>query len=163
VEQDTADYFEASLSETDGGEAAAKLCANWINGELAAALNRDELPMVNTRLAPAQLGELVACILEGAISNAIGKKVFQKLWSGEGESARAIIAAEGWQQINDPSVLEKMVDEVLASNPVNVAEFRAGKTRALNALVGQVMKAAQGKANPQQVNSLLRERLSAEG
>ena len=107
-----------------------------------------------------QLAGLVARIADNTISNAIAKKVFEALWNKEGESADAIIEAQGLKQITDTGAIEALVDEVLAANPGNVAEFKAGKEKALNALVGQIMKAAKGKANPQQVNDLLKKKLS---
>ena len=99
-------------------------------------------------------------IADNTISNNIAKKVFEALWNGEGATADEIIAKQGLKQITDSGAIESLVDEVLAANAANVAEFRAGKEKAFNALVGQVMKAAKGKANPQQVNDLLRKKLT---
>ncbi|HET6719101.1 MAG TPA: Asp-tRNA(Asn)/Glu-tRNA(Gln) amidotransferase GatCAB subunit B, partial [Rhodocyclaceae bacterium] len=111
-------------------------------------------------VSAAQLGGLIARIADNTISNNIAKKVFEALWNGEGQSADEIIEKQGLKQITDTGAIEKLVDEVLAANPGNVAEFKAGKEKAFNALVGQVMKAAKGKANPQQVNDLLKAKLS---
>jgi aspartyl-tRNA(Asn)/glutamyl-tRNA(Gln) amidotransferase subunit B len=138
---------------------AAKLCANWVMGDLAARLNKDGREISGSPVTAAQLGGLVARITDGTISNAIAKKVFEVLWSGEGRSADEVIDRQGLKQITDSGAIESMVDEVIAANPQNVAEYRAGKEKAFNALVGQVMKAAKGKANPQQVNELLRQKL----
>jgi aspartyl-tRNA(Asn)/glutamyl-tRNA(Gln) amidotransferase subunit B len=99
-------------------------------------------------------------IADNTISNNIAKKVFDALWNGDGATADEIIEKQGLKQITDSGAIESLVDEVLAANPANVAEFKAGKEKAFNALVGQVMKAAKGKANPQQVNDLLKQKLA---
>jgi aspartyl-tRNA(Asn)/glutamyl-tRNA(Gln) amidotransferase subunit B len=127
---------------------------------LAARLNREEKDIATVPLSPAQLAGLVQRIADGTLSSKMAKEVFDALWSGEGKDADAIIEARGLKQISDSGALEKLVDEVLAANPNSVEEFRAGKEKAFNALVGQVMKASKGKANPQQVNDLLRARLA---
>jgi aspartyl-tRNA(Asn)/glutamyl-tRNA(Gln) amidotransferase subunit B len=157
--RDTAAWFEATVAAA--GDALAKPCANWVMGELAKRLNKDELEITDAPLTPAQLAALVTRIADGTISNNAGKKVFDALWSGAGSDVDAIIEAEGLKQMNDTGELERIVDEVLAANPKSVEEFRAGKEKALNALVGQVMKASRGKANPGQVNALLRNKLGA--
>jgi len=151
-------YFEGTLKVA--GNAQAKQAANWIMGDLSARLNREGLEIDAAPVSPEQLGGLIARIADQTISNAIGKKVFDALWQGQGKSADEIIEAQGLKQITDTGAIEALVDEVLAANPGNVAEFKAGKEKALNALVGQIMKAAKGKANPQQVNDLLRKKLS---
>ncbi len=157
--QEIADYFEATVDAA--GPGAAKPCANWVMVDLAARLNKDGLEFTQAPVTPAQLGGLVARIVDQTISNNIGKKVFEALWTGEGPSADAIIDAQGLKQITDSGAIASLVDEVLAANAANVAEYRAGKEKAFNALVGQVMKAAKGKANPQQVNALLKAKLDA--
>lgn len=157
--QEIADYFEATVAAA--GTGAAKPCANWVMVDLAARLNKDGLEFTQAPVTPAQLGGLVARIVDQTISNNIGKKVFEALWNGEGTSADAIIDAQGLKQITDSGAIASLVDEVLAANAANVAEYRAGKEKAFNALVGQVMKAAKGKANPQQVNALLKAKLDA--
>ena len=157
--QEIADYFEATVAAA--GTGAAKPCANWVMVDLAARLNKDGLEFTQAPVTPAQLGGLVARIVDQTISNNIGKKVFEALWNGEGASADAIIEAQGLKQITDSGAIASLVDEVLAANAANVAEYRAGKEKAFNALVGQVMKAAKGKANPQQVNALLKAKLDA--
>lgn len=151
-------YFEGCLKAA--GEAQAKQAANWIMGDLSARLNREGLDIDAAPVSPEQLGGLIARIADQTISNAIGKKVFDALWQGLGQSADDIIEAQGLKQITDTGAIEALVDEVIAANPGNVAEFKAGKEKALNALVGQIMKAAKGKANPQQVNDLLRQKLN---
>jgi aspartyl-tRNA(Asn)/glutamyl-tRNA(Gln) amidotransferase subunit B len=157
----TADYFEATAEKAGKANASAhKLCANWVMGELAARLNREGQDIAQSPVSAEQLGGLVARINDGTLSNAIGKKVFESLWSGEGQSADAIIEQQGLRQITDSGAIEKLVEEVLAANAGSVAEYRAGKEKAFNALVGQVMKAAKGKANPQQVNAILRGKLT---
>ncbi len=157
--QEIADYFEATVAAAGAG--TAKPCANWVMVDLAARLNKDGLEFTQAPVTPAQLGGLVARIVDQTISNTIGKKVFEALWTGEGPSADAIIDAQGLKQITDSGAIASLVDEVLAANAANVAEYRAGKEKAFNALVGQVMKAAKGKANPQQVNALLKAKLDA--
>ncbi|GIK24862.1 MAG: Asp-tRNA(Asn)/Glu-tRNA(Gln) amidotransferase subunit GatB [Rhodocyclaceae bacterium] len=157
--RETAAYFEQAVAATDA--ANAKLCANWVMGELAARLNREEKDVAAAPLAPAQLAGLVARIADGTLSSKMAKEVFDGLWNGEGKDADAIIEAKGLKQISDTGALEKIIDEVLAANPKSVEEFRAGKEKAFNALVGQAMKATKGKANPQQVNELLKKKLGA--
>ncbi|BAL22475.1 Asp-tRNA(Asn)/Glu-tRNA(Gln) amidotransferase subunit GatB [Azoarcus sp. KH32C] len=155
--KEVATFFQATVDAA--GVALAKPCANWVMGDLAARLNKAELDIAASPVSPAQLAGLVARITDGTISNNIGKKVFEALWNGEGESADAIIEAQGLRQTNDAGAIEAMIDEVLAANQKSVDEFRAGKEKAFNALVGQVMKASKGKANPAQVNELLKRKL----
>ncbi|MGL4408789.1 Asp-tRNA(Asn)/Glu-tRNA(Gln) amidotransferase subunit GatB [Zoogloea sp.] len=141
------------------GAANAKTCANWVMGELAGRLNKAELDISASPVSAAQLAGLVLRIADNTISNAIAKKVFDALWNKEGESADAIIEAQGLKQVTDTGAIEAIIDEVLANNPKSVEEFRAGKEKAFNALVGQCMKASKGKANPAQVNALLKQKL----
>jgi aspartyl-tRNA(Asn)/glutamyl-tRNA(Gln) amidotransferase subunit B len=156
--RDLADYYEAVVKAL-GGE--PKLASNWILGELSAALNRDEADIRSAPVSAPRLAGLLARIKDGTISGKIAKDVFDAMWSGEsGGEADAIIAARGLRQISDAGAIERLVDEVLAGNQAQVAEFRAGKERAFNFLVGQVMKASKGKANPAQVNEILRLRLA---
>ena len=154
AERELADYFEASLA----GGAEAKLAANWINGELAAALNRDDLPITAAPIGPAALGGLLGRIADQTISGKIAKDVFAAMWQGEGE-ADAVIQARGLRQITDTGAIEAAVEQVLAANPDQVEQLRAGKDKVLGFLVGQVMKATGGKANPAQVNALLRSKV----
>jgi aspartyl-tRNA(Asn)/glutamyl-tRNA(Gln) amidotransferase subunit B len=149
-----ADYFETAAKACGQG----KLAANWVMGELSAALNKAELDIAASPVSAVQLGALIVRIQDGTLSGKLAKQVFEGLWEGAGE-VDAIIEARGLKQMSDSGELEKIVDEVLAANPKSVEEFRAGKEKAFNALVGQVMKASKGKANPAQVNELLKARL----
>ncbi|HUH88992.1 MAG TPA: Asp-tRNA(Asn)/Glu-tRNA(Gln) amidotransferase subunit GatB [Pusillimonas sp.] len=153
-----ADYFEQAAAQLPKDQ--AKLAANWILGELSAALNRDELPIDQSRVAPPQLAALIARIIDGTVSNKIARDVFTAMWSGENNGdPDAIIEARGLKQISDSGAIGAMIDDVLAANPAIVEQYRAGKDKAFNSLVGQIMKAAKGKANPAQVNQLLKEKL----
>ncbi|MBL0208922.1 MAG: Asp-tRNA(Asn)/Glu-tRNA(Gln) amidotransferase subunit GatB [Propionivibrio sp.] len=154
---DVADYFEAAVAVSGAG--SAKICANWVTVDLAARLNKEGRDIAEAPVSPIQLGGLVARIADQTISNNIAKKVFETLWNGEGKSADEIIEQQGLKQITDGSAIETLIDGVLAANAPMVAEFKAGKDKAFNALVGQAMKAAKGQANPQQVNALLRKKL----
>ena len=156
--QEMADYFESTVAIA--GKANAKPCANWVMVDLAARLNKEGKEIAESPVSAQQLGGLIQRIADNTISNAIAKKVFEALWNGEGATADEVIDKQGLKQITDTGAIEALVDEVLAVNAQNVAEFRAGKEKAFNALVGQVMKAAKGKANPQQVNDLLRQKLA---
>ena len=153
--RETAAYFEDAV-RAYGGE--AKTVANWMLGEVSAALNRAEVDIGAAPLAPAALARLLERIADGTISTKIAKEVFDAMWAGEGD-ADAIIAKRGLKQISDEGAIEKLVDDVLAANPAIVAEFRAGKEKAFNSLVGKAMAASKGKANPGQVNALLRQKL----
>ncbi|MDX9944847.1 MAG: Asp-tRNA(Asn)/Glu-tRNA(Gln) amidotransferase GatCAB subunit B, partial [Azonexus sp.] len=156
--QEIATYFESTVAVA--GSASAKPCANWVMVDLAARLNKEGREITAAPVSPQQLGGLILRITDNTISNNIAKKVFEALWNGEGATADEVIERQGLKQITDTGAIEKLVDEVIAANPGNVAEFRAGKEKAFNALVGQVMKAAKGKANPQQVNELLKAKLA---
>ena len=150
-------YFEATVAEA--GSALAKPASNWIMGELSRRVNQGEGSFETPAVSAAQLAALIGRIADGTISNNAGKQVFDALWSGEGDSVDAIIEAKGLKQMNDSGALEKIIDEVIAANADNVAQYKAGKDKAFNALVGQVMKASKGNANPQQVNELLKSKL----
>ncbi len=152
-----ATYYEATVNAA--GKANAKLCANWVMGDLAARLNREGREIDAAPLSASQLGNLLARIADGTISTPVARQVFDALCAGDGTSADEIIASRGLRQISDSDALAKIVDQVLSANMAMVDEFRAGKEKALNALVGQVMKASKGRANPQQVNELLRNKL----
>ena len=156
---DIADFYEATVAVA--GKASAKPCANWVAVDLAARLNKEGKDIAESPVSALQLGALVARIADNTISNNIAKKVFEALWNGEGHSADEIIEQQGLKQITDSGAIETLIDEVLAANAAMVAEFKAGKEKAFNALVGQAMKATTGKANPQQVNDLLRKKLGA--
>ena len=153
-----ADFYEATVNAA--GKPSAKPCANWVMVDLAGRLNKDDKEFGQSPVSAAQLGGLVARIADNTISNNIAKKVFEALWNGEGSSADEIIEKQGLKQITDTGAIEALIDEVLAANAAMVAEFKAGKEKAFNALVGQAMKATKGKANPQQVNELLKKKLS---
>ncbi|MFN4065298.1 MAG: Asp-tRNA(Asn)/Glu-tRNA(Gln) amidotransferase subunit GatB [Parazoarcus communis] len=155
--KEVASYFQATVDAA--GSAQAKLCANWVMGDVAARLNKAELDIADSPVSPVQLAGLIARIADNTISNAIAKKVFDALWNGEGGSADEIIDKQGLKQVTDSGAIEAMIDEVLAANQKSIEEFRAGKEKAFNALVGQVMKASKGKASPAQVNELLRKKL----
>ena len=150
-----ADYFEAVAGKTS---AKAQLAANWIIGELSAALNREGRDIGESNVAAETLAGLLDRIHDGTISGKIAKEVFEAMWSGEG-SADEIIAAKGLEQITDSGAIERVVDAIVAAHPAQVAEFRGGKEKVLGFFVGQVMKETQGKANPAQVNEILRRKL----
>jgi aspartyl-tRNA(Asn)/glutamyl-tRNA(Gln) amidotransferase subunit B len=154
--RELADFYEEVARE--GAE--PKLAANWILGELAAALNRAGLEIGESPLPAARLAGLIRRIQDGTISGKIAKQVFESLWAGEGD-ADAIIEAKGLRQITDSGALEPLIDAILAANPEQVAQYRAGKEKVFGFFVGQVMKQSQGKANPQQVNALLKAKLKA--
>ena len=153
-----ADYFEAAAQL--GGD--AKLTANWVMGDLAAALNRDATDFAHSPVSAVALGQLVARIKDDTISGKIAKDVFAAMWAGEG-SADEVIEAKGLKQITDTGAIEALVDAVLAANPEQVENYRSAEPdkqpKMLGFFVGQIMKQSQGKANPQQVNALLREKL----
>jgi aspartyl-tRNA(Asn)/glutamyl-tRNA(Gln) amidotransferase subunit B len=151
-----ASYFEATVNAV-GGE--AKICANWIMGELSAALNRAELSLEQSPVSATQLAMLVKRITDGTLSGKLAKEVFEALWQAEGE-VDAIIEARGLKQVSDSGAIEAVVAQVLADNPNQVAEYRAGKEKMLGYLIGQAMKAMKGKANPQQLNEILLRMLS---
>ena len=150
--------FEATVAAA--GAALAKPASNWLMGEYARRVNNGEGSFESPPLSAEQLAALIGRIADGTISNNAGKQVFDALWTGAGQTVDAIIDAKGLKQMNDSGALEKIIDEVIAANAKNVEEYRAGKDKAFNALVGQVMKASKGKANPQQVNDLLKQKLS---
>jgi aspartyl-tRNA(Asn)/glutamyl-tRNA(Gln) amidotransferase subunit B len=160
-------YFEATAKACG----QAKLASNWIMGEVSRRLNSGEVTFDNIPVSAAQLGALISRISDNTISNSAARQVFEGLWNGEGSDANdatadaarvdALIEAKGLKQINDTGALEAIIDEVLAANPKNVEEFKAGNAKALNGLVGPIMKASKGKANPAQVNELLMKKLSA--
>ena len=148
-------YFEAAARASG----QPKLASNWVMGEISKRLNAENLAIEAAKVSAEQLARLIGRIQDGTISNAAARQVFEALWSGEGSEVDALIEAKGLKQMNDTGALEKIVDEVIAANAANVEQYRAGKDKAFNALVGQVMKASRGKANPQQVNELLKQRL----
>ncbi|HEX5538561.1 MAG TPA: Asp-tRNA(Asn)/Glu-tRNA(Gln) amidotransferase subunit GatB [Methylophilaceae bacterium] len=152
-----ADYFIATMN-VFGGE--AKLAANWVMGSIAAKLNEEDKEISASPVSPAMLAGLLKRIGDNTISSKIAKEVFEAMWLGEGD-ADAIIEKKGLKQVTDSGAIEAIIDEVLAANTAMVEEFRAGKEKAFNALVGQAMKASRGKANPAQVNEILKKKLAA--
>jgi aspartyl-tRNA(Asn)/glutamyl-tRNA(Gln) amidotransferase subunit B len=154
--QALATYFETAAKYV----ADKKAVANWLMGEVSAALNNDGIDIDAAPVSAAQLAGLINRVLDGTINNKTAKDVFAALWNKEGASADAIIDARGLKQISDVGAIETLIDAVLTANPGPVAEFRAGKEKAFNSLVGQAMKATKGKANPQQVNEILRRKLA---
>ena len=153
--RDLADYYEAVVRAVP---TQPKLAANWVMGELSAALNKDGLEIDSGRLSAEGLAGLLARIADETISGKIAKDVFEAMWAS-GESADALIEAKGLKQITDTGAIEQAIDAVMAKNPAQLAEFRAGKDKLFGFFVGQVMKATQGKANPAQLNELLKKKL----
>ncbi len=151
-------YFE----EAAQASGQPKLASNWIMGEMSKRLNAGDLAIEHAPVAAATLASLIRRIADGTVSNNAARQVFDALWSGEGSDVDALIEAKGLKQMNDSGALEKIVDEVIAANPANVEQVRAGKDKAFNALVGQAMKASKGKANPQQVGEMLRRKLGVQ-
>jgi aspartyl-tRNA(Asn)/glutamyl-tRNA(Gln) amidotransferase subunit B len=154
--RELARYFEDTV-EALGGH--AKLAAAWALGDLSAALNRDDVDVAESRVSAAALAGLLRRVADDTISGKIAKEVFDAMWSGEGD-ADTIIERKGLRQISDEGAIDKLVDDVIAANGAIVAEFRAGKEKAFNSLVGKAMAASKGKANPAQVNAILRRKLS---
>jgi aspartyl-tRNA(Asn)/glutamyl-tRNA(Gln) amidotransferase subunit B len=153
----TAAYFEAANTTC----AQPKLVANWIMGEISKRLNADGGDIASAPVSPATLGALINRIQNGTISNNAARQVFEALWTGEGADVDAVIDAKGLKQMNDSGALEAILDAVLAANAKSVEDYRAGKEKAFGALVGQAMKATKGKANPAQVNELLKKKLAS--
>ncbi len=153
--RELAAYFEEAVSAL-GGE--AKMAANWIMGDLSAQLNKDGLDIAASPISAAQLAGLLKRIQDGTISGKIAKEVFVAMWAGEGD-ADAIIEAKGLKQVSDSGAIEKIVDDIIAANPAQVAEYRSGKEKVFGFFVGQAMKASKGKANPAQLNEILKKKL----
>lgn len=154
--RELADYYEAVLAAV-GGE--TKLCANWVMGELSANLNRDDKDITESPVSSGQLADMIKRIIDNTISGKIAKEVFEAMWAGEGD-ADVVIDKRGLKQITDSGAIEKILDEILAAHPDNVVAYRAGKDKLFGFFVGQAMKATQGKANPQQLNELLKKKLA---
>ena len=155
ADHDLADYFEIA-AKGSGGE--AKIVANWVLGEVSAALNKAEIEIAQSPVSAPQLAGLLKRIADGTISGKIAKDVFDAMWAGEGDPD-AIIAAKGLRQISDEGAIERIVDDAIAASPGIVAEYKAGREKAFNSLVGKVMAASKGKANPAQVNAILKRKL----
>jgi aspartyl-tRNA(Asn)/glutamyl-tRNA(Gln) amidotransferase subunit B len=150
-------YYEAAKA----AGAPAKLVANWLMGEVSKRLNAEGRDIEAAPVAAPLLAALIARIVDGTVSNNGARQVFDALWSGDGADVDALIAAKGLKQMSDAGALEKIVDDVMAANAKSVEEYRAGKDKAFNALVGQVMKASKGQANPAQASEMLKRRLGA--
>ncbi|MER2601338.1 MAG: Asp-tRNA(Asn)/Glu-tRNA(Gln) amidotransferase subunit GatB, partial [Candidatus Competibacter phosphatis] len=155
--RELADHYEATVAAL-GSE--PKLCANWVMGDFSAFLNKDNRDIADSPVNATQLAGLLRRIQDRTISGKIAKEVFEAMWAGEGD-ADAIIEKRGLRQITDTSAIEKVIDDVIAANPEQLAQYRAGKDKLFGFFVGQVMKLSKGKANPQQVNDLLIEKLKA--
>ncbi|MFZ2161004.1 MAG: Asp-tRNA(Asn)/Glu-tRNA(Gln) amidotransferase subunit GatB [Sideroxyarcus sp.] len=153
--REMADYFEDALSAVP---TQAKICANWIIGEVSAQLNRDGLDMAQCPISAQQLGGMLQRIADGTISNSGAKEVFRTMWA-EGGEADAIIEAKGLKQVSDSGAIEALVDEIIAANADKVAEYRSGKDKLFGFFVGLAMKASKGKANPAQLNDILKKKL----
>ncbi len=153
--RDLADYFV----DTVNAGADAKQAANWVMGSVSAKLNAEDKGINDSPITPQQLAQLLKRIADGTISNNAAKQVFEAMWNAEGD-VDTIIEAKGLKQESDSGAIEAIIDEVLAANPAMVEEFKSGKEKAFNALVGQAMKASKGKANPAQVNDLLKKKLA---
>ncbi|MDZ4188277.1 MAG: Asp-tRNA(Asn)/Glu-tRNA(Gln) amidotransferase subunit GatB [Hydrogenophaga sp.] len=148
-------YFETAAKASG----QAKMASNWIMGEVSRRLNNEEKAMEQVPVAAETLAALLKRIADGTVSNNAAKQVFEALWSGEASDVDVVIEAKGLKQMNDSGALEKIIEEVMTANAPMVEQFRAGKEKSFNALVGLVMKASKGKANPQQVNDVLRQKL----
>ncbi len=154
ADKDLANFFEAVVKVSN----SPKLSANWIMGELSAELNNENLSINESKITSNQLGQLILRIEDGTISGKIAKEIFEKLWSS-GNEVDEIIQGEGLEQVTDDKEIESMIDKVINSNPEQLEQYRSGKDRLFGFFVGQVMKASQGKANPKQVNDILRKKL----
>lgn len=154
--REISDYFEQTLALLPD---QSKLCANWVMGEISKRLNQEAIEISQCPVSSQQLADLLRRVADGTISGKMARTVFDSLWEGSGRSADEIITARGLSQISDDTLIEKMVADVLTAHPQLVADFRAGKEKAFNALIGQIMKASKGQANPAQVNAMLRKKL----
>ena len=154
--REMADFFETVLAAVPKD---AKLCANWLIGEVSAQLNRDGLEMAQCPITPQQLGGMLSCIVDDTISNSGAKEVFRTMWA-EGGDAYAIIEAKGLKQVSDSGAIEALVDQIIAGNADKVAEYRSGKDKLFGFFVGLAMKASKGKANPAQLNDVLKQKLA---
>ncbi|WP_417551223.1 Asp-tRNA(Asn)/Glu-tRNA(Gln) amidotransferase subunit GatB [Methylophaga sp.] len=156
--RELADYFEAVLVST--GNKDPKQCANWVIGDLSGALNKAGLEITESPVSAQQLGSVLLRIQDNTISGKIAKQVFEAIWNGEGTDADAVIESQGLKQVTDTGAIEAMIDDVIAANPEQVQQYRDGKEQVFGFFVGQVMKASKGKANPGQVNDILKQKLS---
>lgn len=155
--REVGDYFESTVKLLP---AQTKLCANWVMGEVMGQLNKEGIEISSCPIMPAQLAALLTRISDGTISGKAAKTVFESMWQGElGKDVDALIQAKGLKQISDDVALEGLIDQILSAHPQQVSDYRKGKEKAFNSLVGQIMKATQGKANPTQVHSILKTKL----
>ena len=155
LSREMADFFEAVVAAA-GGASQGKVSANWVMGEFSGALNKASLDLADSPVSAEQLGGMIARIVDNTISGKIAKQVFGFMWESEGKSADDIISEKGLKQETDTGAIEAIIKEVLAANEKMVEEYKSGKEKAFNGLVGQVMKASKGKANPAQVNELMK-------
>jgi len=156
--RELADYFEAVLAETGGTD--PKQAANWVIGDLSGALNKESLEITESPVSAKQLASVLNRIQDNTISGKIAKQVFEAIWKGDGADADVVIEAQGLKQVTDSGAIETMIDEVIAANPEQLQQYRDGKEQVFGFFVGQVMKASKGKANPGQVNALLKQKLA---
>jgi len=154
--REMADFYESVLAQLGGNE---KLAANWVMGELSGALNKDGIEVTQSRIDANRLAGLLKRIVDETISGKIAKEVFEQMWA-EGKDADAIIEEKGLKQITDTGAIEKVIDDIMIANPKQLADYRSGKDKLFGFFVGQVMKVTGGKANPAQVNDLLKRKLS---
>jgi aspartyl-tRNA(Asn)/glutamyl-tRNA(Gln) amidotransferase subunit B len=154
ADKDIANYFEEVVKISN----SPKLSTNWIMGELSAELNNENLNIRDSKVSSEKLGQLILRIEDGTISGKIAKDIFEKMWVS-GKEVDIIIKDEGLEQVTDNKEIESMIDEVIANNPEQLEQYRSGKDRLFGFFVGQVMKASQGKANPKQVNDILKSKL----
>jgi len=157
AQKDLSDYFEACVKAADGN---AKLCANWVQGEIIGALNKNNIALSESKVTAKLLGGMIKRIADKTISGKIAKTVFEAMWNGEG-TADEIIKIKGLKQVTDTGAIETVIDEIIANNPNQVEQYRSGKEKVFGFFVGQTMKAMQGKANPQTVNEILKAKLKA--
>ncbi|MCW8988014.1 MAG: Asp-tRNA(Asn)/Glu-tRNA(Gln) amidotransferase GatCAB subunit B, partial [Gammaproteobacteria bacterium] len=153
--RETAEYFEIVANKCGD----ARLAANWVTGELSSYLNKEDTNITTSPVTAEMLALLITRIKDNTISGKIAKQVFEALWNGEGKNADAIIESKGLKQITDSGAIEAIVDEIIAANPDQVEQFKAGKEKVMGFFVGQCMKASKGKANPEQLNQLIRDKL----
>jgi len=153
--KETAFYFEATV---DCSKAPAQLIAHWINGDFSAALNKHQIDINDSPISPKQLANLLDRLHDQTISGKIAKTVFEAMWQGEGD-ADSIISSKGLKQMTDSSAIASIIDDIIAANPKQVEQYKSGKDKVFGFFVGQVMKATEGKANPQQVNDILKNKL----
>jgi aspartyl-tRNA(Asn)/glutamyl-tRNA(Gln) amidotransferase subunit B len=153
--QDMADFYETAVQLS---KAEPKLVANWLIGDFSAGINKDNIAINDAPVNAEQFAGLMQRIADKTISGSIAKTVFEHMWAGEGD-ADSIIEAKGLKQVTDSGAIEKIIDEVIAANPNQLAQYRSGKDKLFGFFVGQVMKVSKGKANPQAVNELLKEKL----